>query len=344
MMNIENTENVENPFLIDIPDKAVYTIDDYINIQKQLSNKNIDHILDKIFPPKEYYFEYHDFKYRCTKSLKQKIIDIESNKLPTKKLYKIGNTEHNKNCFVCCVPFSHDLIKNGTSDSESRYIASQQIIKSLTKSGYNGYLYLITGGFPTPTGTEMKYEGVPYCFKIFAMLEAQNLGFDKVIWIDSACYCINNPKYLFDILDNDDTLFYTVNYDNQYNKLCFQQTIDILNKITNNNIEYAVYVQTVVFGLNLKSPIIKELIQEYYNMVKIGLPFLSIFPEEVVLSALFNQPKYKHLLYNQPIIHRLRVDERGIDEENARNHGFYFLHRNYNNFKKYVDNEMNGSC
>jgi len=321
-------ENTENPFLLNIPDKLIYTIDDYINIQQQLSNKNIDNILNEYFPPIDEYFDFNDFKYRCSKSLKQKIIDISFNKIPNKKLYKIGNRENNKNCFVCCTPFSHDIIKNNISDSDTRYKASQKIIGSLEKSGYNGYLYLINGGFPNPTGTEMKYAGVPYCFKIFAMLEAQNLGFDKVIWIDSACYCLNNPQSLFDVLENDETLFYTVNSENQYYKMCFSQTIDLLKKLTKFNTESAYYIQTIIFGLNMKSSIIQELIQEYYNMVKLGLPFLSIFPEEIVLSALFDQPKYKHLLYNQPIIHRLRVNE-GIDEETARNLGYFFQHKCY---------------
>lgn len=328
---------MENPFLLNIEDKNVYTIDDYINIQEQLNNKNIDHILNEYYQKKHTYYSFDDFKYRCTKSLKQKIIDVSSNKIPNKKLYKIGNFD-NKNCIVCCTPFSHDIVKNNNdttnyNDAESRYKASRQIIKSLEKSGYNGYLYLINGGFPNPTGIEMKYAGVPYCFKIFAMLEAQNLGFDRVIWIDSACYCLNDPQPLFDTLDKDETILYTITHSNQYKSMCFSQTIDLLKKITNFNTDDAYYIQTVVFGLNLKSDIIKELIKEYYNMVDIGLPFLSIFPEEIVLSSLFNQPKYKHLMYNQPIIHRLRVDE-GIDEETARNEGYFFQHKSY---KKYIE-------
>jgi len=57
---------MENPFLLNIEDKNVYTIDDYINIQEQLNNKNIDHILNEYYQKKHTYYSFDDFKYRCT--------------------------------------------------------------------------------------------------------------------------------------------------------------------------------------------------------------------------------------------------------------------------------------
>jgi hypothetical protein len=325
---------MENPFILNIQNKDTYTIEEYADIQNQLTNKNIDSIIESFYPPKNYFYNLEEFKYRCSKSLKQKIIH-QTNK-PTQLLYKIGPGEwESKNCIVCCAPFSHDLsnFSRYNNDSETRYLASQQIIKSLEDVGFEGFFYLFNGGFPNPTGTEMKYAGVPYCFKIFMMLEAKKKGFDKVIWIDSGCYSINNPIQLFDILDTQDTIIKTIAAQyNNYDAMCFSQTIDLLNSVNHNNIHEASYIETIVFGFNMKSELINKIIADYYRMVELGFPFLSIFPEEIVLSSLFNKPEYKHLLYNQLESKYLQIHEDNMDLSSAKHHGYFFLHRNY---KKY---------
>jgi anti-sigma regulatory factor (Ser/Thr protein kinase) len=42
------------------------------------------------------------------------------------------------------------------------------------------------------------------------MLEAKKLGFEKVIWLDAACYAVNNPQRLFDVLDTDETFAFRI--------------------------------------------------------------------------------------------------------------------------------------
>ena len=115
--------------------------------------------------------------------------------------------------------------------------------------------------------------------------------------------------------------------------MVFQRTINLLNVITDTNLHEAPYVLTIVFGLNMKSEIIEKLISEYYEMVELGWPFLSIFPEEIVLTSLFNKPEYKHLIYYQPESTRLQIHERHKDLETAKKEGYYFLHRKYKEHK-----------
>jgi len=324
----------ENPFLIDIEDKDEYNIEDYINIQKQLNdkiiNKNIDNIIETLYTSQNSFYKLEDFKSRISRGLTQKLFDMNNNLLPIKNLYKIGNGGDGKNCFICCTPFSSKINGEG---NESRFIASQQILKSLEEVNFNGYFYLFNGGFPNPTGIEMKYVGVPYCFKIFMMLEAEKIGFTKVIWIDSGCYALNNPEYLFDILCENNIIGETYKSNNNYKGMVLQKTTILLNQITKCNLHNATYFQTVVFGLNLESNIIKNLIKEYYEMVKLGWPFFSIFPEEIVLSSLLNKSEYKKLNLSNNINSKLRIDERLINEHNAKNNGFYFHHKDYSKYK-----------
>jgi len=309
-----------NPFLIDVPDKLEYTFEEYQDIQKKLDNMNVDNIVEKLY--NNNFYELDDFKSRLNRGFRQKIIN---NELPERKIYKFGD---DNNCIVCCVPYS-------TNNDNSRYLASQNIIESLKNVEYNGHLIIQYGGFPNPTGKEMKYIGVPYSFKIFMMLDAYKCGFNKIIWVDSGCFALNNPKYLFDILEKQPTITKRVKYGNNYNAMSFDKTIKLLNRLTKSNLHTAGYVETIVFGLNIDNILVKALIDEYYEMVNIGWTFFSIFPEEIVLTSLFNKPKYKSLLNDDEI--KLYIHERYRDENDAKSLGFYFHHKKYN--KQLMTNE-----
>ena len=308
-------KTLKNPFEIDIDLKDEYTNDDLVVIQNKLREKNLDEFIEYLYPKGRQFNTPFDFiSQRVKRGITAKLIDIPNNSLPSKNLYKIGNGNKN-NCFVCC----------STSLNSDRDYMTHDIHESLKKVGFNGYFYLFNGSFPNPTNTELKYAGVPYCFKIFMMLEAKKLGFDKVIWIDAGCYAVNNPEPLFDLLSENDVVFrsFPSNMFESFNHTVFPQTIELLNKLTNKKIN------TIVFGLNLNSEKIKDFIKEYYEMVKIGLPFLSYFPEEVVFGSILNKPEYKYVFNNSGKMERLYIHEIHCSKEHARNCGYYFQQRIY---------------
>jgi hypothetical protein len=318
-------EKMENPFLIDVPDKNEYTNEELNVIQEKLHNKNIDTFLESLYPKNTgFRTTYEEMHRRTTRCLKQNLIDISNNILPTKNLYKVGNGGNGKNCIVTCAPLL-DIRAN----------LSQTILNSLENVGFNGYFYLLNGGYPNPTGIEMKYVGVPYAFKIFLMLEAEKLGFENVIWIDSACYAVNNPEFLFSHLSMNDVVFrvFPPNCfsENTFENIIFPKTLTLLNTLVNRDVRNDLNINSIVFGLNLKSPIIKNFISEYYDMVKLGLPFLTSFPEEIVFDVLFNKDEYKHFFNNKlySIHAKLYIHEYYISEENAKKSGYYFIQRQH---------------
>ena len=318
-----------NPFLLDIPDKFHYTNNELVEIQKKIENKK-DQVIDmikRIYPynDENYKFPLELVVDRCSKGVCQKLIDVDAGIYPSKILYKIGDGGDKKNCFICCT----------TNLTNDRALRASQIQQSLEKVGFNGYFYLFNGGFPTPRGNEMKYVAVPYCFKIFMMLEAEKLGFEKIIWIDAGCYAVNNPERLFDILNEDDAIFrqfwpYSPGIPTYENSV-FKETIVNINNITGGNLVNCINVCSVVFGLNMKSQKIQKFIDEYYEMVKLGTPFLSYFPEEVVISAIFNKEEYKYLFYNRHESLMLFIHENYMcnNFDIAKNHGYYFVQRQY---------------
>ncbi len=266
-----------NPFSISFSPKETISNDEYLSIQEQLRAIDITPTLREIYPNEPGYTGFEDFLYRCTRGIQQTLID-PNGRFPRKHLEQIG-----KKSDVCFVTYS----------SFNRVYAEyvQRLPQELRKVGFNGFLLYYIGGFPNPTGWEIQYAGVPYCFKIFMMLEAQKLGFNKVIWIDASAVPLRNPAPLFEWLDKNETFLMEEKSDD-LGRFLFPATRDLLKDLTGTDVLHARYIRTIVFGLKMDSPKVQKLIKTYYEFVELGTPFLSCFPEEFVLTSLFGQPEF----------------------------------------------------
>lgn len=311
---------MSNPFRIDIVEKEDYTLEEWQDIQNRLRAKipEIEQWVHEHTPndfvPLEFILN------RCLNGVRQTLID--GSRMPLKQLFQIGHGGNRKHCFVCSTPFQNN-----------RYDNSQTMKESLEKVHYNGHFLLWNGGFPNPTGKEVQYAGVPYCFKIFMMLEARKLGFEQIIWLDSACLALQSPDRLFELLETDHVLFRTFpsNYfeQNTYRFYVFPHTLDLLTQKVGRYICQDVNINSIVFGLDFTAPIIQQFVDEYYQMVEWGWPFLSYFPEEFVFATLFNSPTFSFLLKTREEHEKLYIHEQHCDPEIARQYGFFFLQRHH---------------
>lgn len=303
-----------NPFVIHFPEKNLLTNDDYIAVQKQLNRLNIDPLIAQLYGSNPNLVPINQFQQRCSKGLTQTLIDPEKNQFPIQKLEKIGSGSDM--CIVSCCPYNgvyHNLI--------------QDIPKALKELGFNGYFYHRIGGFPNPTGREIKFAGVPYCFKIFMMVEAQQLGFNKVLWIDSSVIPVNNPEPLFDEIEQNGAFISYCYYPE--NTCIFPKTRMLLKELTGTDVLKGRHIATQVFGLKMDMPKSKQFINSFYQFVEMGTPFLSRFPEEFVFSSLIEQsPKEWPANY---IFQVLRNQESNdiAELEKAKNDGCYFFLRKH---------------
>ncbi len=309
-----------NPFFIHFPEKENLTDEDYLEIQRQLREINVDPLIESMYPKGEDFTHYEDIYARCVHGLKQKLIDPEKNNTPIQSLEKIN--EGSDMCFVSCVPFS------------GKYVALvQSLAGELKKLGFNGYLLYQAGGFPNPTGKEIRYVGVPYSFKIFMMLEAKKLGFNKVIWIDSAVLPLRDPTPLFTWLDQHSTLLRRFHTPKDTSRFIFPQTNKLLMDLTGTDILHGHFVNTIIFGLKMNSWQAKKIIEEYYAMAELGTPFLSCFPEEFVLSAIIGRKQFKALKKHSFDLLRNAKEEGQLENaegiETIRKKGTFFFHRTH---------------
>jgi hypothetical protein len=270
-----------NPFAIEFGAKSGLTNEDFMEVQRQVEALVITPLVQAKYednPNQVVLSHFEDFNGRCTKGKRQILIDPDKGFYPIKKLVKIG--KGGDRCVVCCAPF------NG---KYPYYVST--MIKGLREVKFDGHFLYYIGGWPNPTGQEIKYAGVPYSFKIFAMVEAAQLGFNNVLWVDSACYPLRSLDPLFEHIEQYGALInWYVN--KKLPTYIFPSTRALLEELTGVDVLNAKFVNTITFGLKMDTSEAIELVRQYYACADMGTPFLSCFPEEWVLTSIINQKQF----------------------------------------------------
>lgn len=318
------TAILANPFLISPPPREELSeIEFFEQIQQELRTKNIGPLLDLSYPsspPKKKFLFWgsvlaskQDFYNRISKAFHQTLIDQEHQKLPITCLVKIG--KGGDRCLVSYATF------NG------KYAGFlEHLPQTLEQVGFNGFLFYRVGGFPNPTGEEVRFAGVPYSFKIFSLLEAEKLGFSKVLWIDSAFVPLRDPSPLFSWLEQEGSF---VRLCQSPAKYLLPKTRDILLQETGVDVLESSYVSAQVIGFDLTKPHVQAFIQEYYRLLELGTPFFSCFPEEYVFSAIAGKDPilWKPQPFELLVFPEIKL--RGKDPSWPQQKGYFFLQKDH---------------
>ena len=270
------SESPINPFAINFPVKQNLTDEDYILAQSLLREIDLEPLLHEHYVPNQGYTTFDDLKARCCKGIKLVLIDPEKGLFPARYLEKIG--QGGDRCFVSWVSFNNMYPSLVTT-----------IPETLKKHGFNGYFLYQMGGYPNPTGKEIQYAGVPYAFKIFMMLEAQKLGFNNVIWLDSSLLPLRDPTPLFNQLEENGALILECTNHNYDKTRIFPKTRQLLKELTTTDVVAVRHFCTAVFGLKMDTEKVEKFIESYYGLVTLGFPFISCFPEEFVFSSIMEK-------------------------------------------------------
>jgi hypothetical protein len=298
---------VANPFLIDFPEKEELTNDDYLEIQEKLRNLQIEPVLKKYYERSgQGLISYNFFRSRLCLPNRMVLIDPEKGQYPKTELVKI-----NRGGNRCIVVFA-------TYNRNYPQLVDQQI-EQLGKVGFDGYYLYFLGALPNPTGKEIKYAGIPYGFKAFAMLEAKKRGFNSVICLDSALFPLKNPSPLFEELEKTGAVF-RPEPPGLERERTFPETLDLIYRLTRVDLIQIGHIHGDTFGLDMEHPLAKEFFKTYYEFADIGYPFLAAIPDETVWSAIIGQPQFSSWRVRKPF-HSLITYETKSDQENAKKRG-----------------------
>lgn len=298
--------------------------EDFIQIQEILlaKQKDLGVLVRKLYPTeKPGYLPLEDFMGRCLRGVRQILIDPTQGWLPEVRLEKIN--EGGDRCIVTSVPYLRQYPELARSK-----------VEQLRKVGFNGYYLYFVGGYPNPSGKEIQYVGVPYALKIFAMLDAQKRGFQKVLWIDSAAMPLKDPAPLFEELEKRGAFIHGWGAPKDFWRYIFPETRQLLKKLTGTDVLHTFYINSVVFGLKMDTKLAHEFIDTYFSMLKLGTPFLSCFPEECVFMAIYGQRKFKKKWKRHQLSNVLQYAKPGVEDtperiEEARRKGVFLYQQQH---------------
>ena len=317
----------KNPFKINFEKKSELTHADFIEVQRLLGQINIHPVLHPLWQDKETYSHYGNFWLQCSSGLRQELINPQKGFYPKQELTQIGIG--GDRCIVCYSPYR---ILEEDPGLKAQHIG--EIAQALSQIGFNGHFLSLIGGFPNPTGEEIRYAGVPHSYKIFMMLQAHKLGFTNVLWINPTCLPLKDPTPLFEEIQTQEIVLHMQPISSDLKKYIFENTRSILQKTTGTDVCNSNHVVATVFGLKMNSEKVQRFLQQYYALVDLGTPFLSCLPEEFVLSAIIGRPEFRD--WNRSIsMDRLfmKIGPKNLDSEaaiqNAQKAGFFFYEKQH---------------
>jgi hypothetical protein len=282
-----------NPFLINFEKENLTTLDyqciDKLLMEKDLTSamitwhKETSHELDHI----------SCFLNRINRGKNWNKFDF--NDRPQRKKISVQKiNQGSSNCVVSLCTFHKDYPK----------LLLQQI-KSLKKSGFDGYHISFWGEFPNPTGKEIKYIAIPYVFKIFAIEYARKLGFNNILWADSAMHFQKNPKELFDFIEKNGGYFQF--YRNEEAGFRKKYVTDISASAIEDLFGVKLFDGTIldnrfcwaaIFGLNLNHIAGSSFINHYNKATINGFPFTSGCADETVFTGILGIKDFQKLSNN----------------------------------------------
>lgn len=309
LLSLGLSAQVLNPFEIDFPKKKELSYEDYEYLQMCLGQKNLEELVDSIYPS-GFFYKKNDLLRRISSFTRQTMICREKNLFPL-KVHLEGDPAE-QNCVVL-----------GCSYDKSYPSLLRELVGALREIGFKGGIYYRIGGYPNPTGEEVRFAAVPYAMKMFMIYEASLLGYKNVLWLDCSAWPLKPLDYCFDIIEKQGLI---VESGRPNIQVLIPQTRAILERKFGIDFSKAPHVAGWLIGFRMDAPFVKRIFLDYYEMVRQGTPFISITPEEAVLTALFAKHAPSLLSHQNLMIAAKHQDARLME---GRGKGVKFLIRSH---------------
>ncbi len=283
-----------SPFFIDFPDKIELTNQDYVEIQNKIRAIDFPAMIETFYPKSGDFSERKFFERRMRTGIGAVLIDEEKGLFPQIIFEKIGNGGN------CCVV--------SYASYNRRYPELlKDILPALASSGFNGYFYSRIGGYPTPTGQEAKYAGTPFGFKIPLIIEAFQLGFENVLYLDSACLPMEDPTPVFKLIHQNGCFFVGGRncYDNGWLRYFFPKARQALMDIYRRDPLLEKQISGSIIGFKKDNIWTRKFIEEYYHVLTLGDPFMSELSEMFVFASIAGYLHFPAHLYIDPYSQQL---------------------------------------
>ncbi|NGX52597.1 MAG: hypothetical protein KR126chlam5_00900 [Candidatus Anoxychlamydiales bacterium] len=187
------------------------------------------------------------------------------------ELYYNTSKEDKKRCVICYTSFN----KNYPDGIE-------RLKKALTLIGYKGHFIYRIGSWPNLEENSLKYSHVLFAFKPFFFREVKNMGYENVLWVDSAVLPLQSLDTIFEKIEKNGYFGYKANFIlSEYTNEFVLNLFDVTPKLAN-------FIETKeagILGLNLDSYIGNTILDRWQKAAENG-GFYSARHDQNALSLI----------------------------------------------------------
>ena len=131
---------------------------------------------------------------------------------------------------------------------------------------FKGELFIFTDESQVPCPTHLEN---PYSFKTFIFERVKNLGYKKILWVDSSVYLIKNIDHIFELIDKDGYLMQEAGH--YVGTWANDKCLNYFRIERDQAMNMLMYGNAGLLGLNFENEIAIEFFNKWHQASKDGI-------------------------------------------------------------------------
>lgn len=169
-----------------------------------------------------------------------------------------------------------------------------QLRRALKNVGFDGHLLYMIGGWPNIEEGDLELIDVPYAFKVAFFRAAKRLGYEQVLWLDTAIQPIKSLDPVFEQIQK--TGFFLQGNNANFLSYVNKEALDYFDLSCEEASTYRI-INSGLLGLNLSQIAPLEVLNEWYQAAKDRDGFYCPLPDQISLSLILNKKKLSKYEY-----------------------------------------------
>ncbi len=204
-----------------------------------------------------------------------RIYDESLTEVPKLHILPINTSAEDKS--VCIVTYS---------SLNPPYNHLPSLLFKTLQTRFKGHLLYQKGGWPNAHAGCLRHALAGYGFKVCAIQEAFDLGYKKVLWLDSIIEVNKDLAPLFRFLDTHPCLY-------RYSGFPFKNYVNnaLTNefKLSNTQVGRYRHIASGVLGFNFNYPDCHKALKIWHDTTDKKLDWPKNFPEQLLISIIFSK-------------------------------------------------------
>jgi hypothetical protein len=219
-----------------------------------------------------------------------RIIKNEKNqKYPHLNVLVLNTTPEDKEC--CIISYA---------SYNKTYPQLLEFLLGRLKDTFKGHVLYRIGGWPNMENGCLAHSDCPYGFKACAFQEAYDLGYKKILWLDSLLNPLKDLTPLFDAIEKNTAMY---RYDAYFSEKFINRNVLEAFNLTFDEVKSYKHMAAGIFGLNFHKPLAVEFLKAWHESeVTKKRGYFNHIPEQIPLTILLRQFNLDECGFHDPYL------------------------------------------